>query len=126
MQYARKSLEKKHKTRLQFKIGIGCGALKLTHVGGVDDKWDLLVKGAALEQAVFAEGCAVPGDTVVSHKAWECVAPVASGKEHASGNYFLKGLKKQAKATARASLLQSSFAFAAGRGRPRRRCKAAR
>ncbi|MEC9464385.1 MAG: adenylate/guanylate cyclase domain-containing protein, partial [Myxococcota bacterium] len=100
MQYARKSLEKKHKTKLQFKIGIGCGALKLTHVGGVNDKWDLLVKGAALEQAVFAEGCAVPGDTVVSHKAWECVAPVASGKEHASGNYFLKGLKKQAKARA--------------------------
>ena len=55
MQYARKSSEKKHKTKLQFKIGID--AVRLATLAGVNDKWDLPVKGAALEQAVFAEGC---------------------------------------------------------------------
>jgi len=83
----------RYDAKISFKIGIGTGDLQLAHVGGVDQRWDLLMKGKALEKAVSAEGCASPGDTVLEHDAVSFVSKYVIGKDDA-WYYFLKDLKK--------------------------------
>lgn len=78
---------------ISFKIGIGTGGLQLAHVGGVNQRWDLLMKGKALEKAVSAEGCASPGDTVLEHDAVSLVSSYVIGRDDA-WYYFLRDLKK--------------------------------
>ena len=66
MQGARVRMEQATGAHLEFKIGIGSGLIRLCHLGGLDGKWHLLLKGAGFEEAVFAEGSAKPGDTIIA------------------------------------------------------------
>ena len=66
MQGARVRMEQATGAHLEFKIGIGSGVIRLCHLGGQDGKWHLLLKGPGFEEAVFAEGSAKPGDTIIA------------------------------------------------------------
>ena len=91
------SFADKYKPDIRFKIGIGTGDLQLAHVGGVSKRWDLLMKGKALERAVTAEGSAVPGDIVLDHASVAYISSVAIGKDDVFAGFFLKELKKKPK-----------------------------
>jgi class 3 adenylate cyclase/tetratricopeptide (TPR) repeat protein len=40
--------------RVRLRIGVGCGAIDVSYVGGVEDRWECLVSGSAVEQSVTA------------------------------------------------------------------------
>ena len=85
----------RYKPEISFKIGIGSGDIQLAHVGGINQRWDLLMKGKALERAVTAEGSAVPGDIVLEHGAATTIQGVAEGRDEVFGGFFLKKLSKK-------------------------------
>jgi class 3 adenylate cyclase len=68
-----------HGVRLNLRCGIGSGDLWSAHVGGVADRWALLVAGEPLTQAVAAMSAATAGESAVSAAAWAHIAPVADG-----------------------------------------------
>ena len=70
-QGAKVVLEQSTGAHLEFKIGIGSGPIRLCHLGGKEGKWHLLLKGKGFGEAVFAEGSAKPGDTIVSPSTYE-------------------------------------------------------
>ena len=86
-------LEKKLGEVLKFKQGLAVGDLDLVYVGGVDEKWEFLIKGEALEHAVFAEGCASPGDIILSPKLFKLIATRVVAKSLSSGCYLLRDKK---------------------------------
>ncbi len=51
---------------LSLKVGIGAGELVALHLGGVFDRWELLLSGEPLEQVSVAEHQARPGDVILS------------------------------------------------------------
>jgi len=73
------SLEPIDGHRLRLRVGIGSGDLVALHVGGVSDRWEHLVAGPALDEAVTAKERAEPGETVVSHSVWEFLRAHAQG-----------------------------------------------
>eukprot|EP01083_Nonionella_stella_P306186 1071208_1 len=58
---------------LSVKIGIGYGASSLLFVGGQFGRIEYLLCGSALKQAFDCEGCADPGDVVISTQAYKYV-----------------------------------------------------
>ena len=69
--------------RLTSKAGIASGEVVAMHVGGVFDRWELLLGGAPLIQMGAAEHQARPGDVVLSPEAWALVRGVLRG--HGAG-----------------------------------------
>lgn len=55
--------------RLALKAGIGCGGLLALFVGGVRDRWELLLAGSPLVQMSQAERRAEPGEIILSPEA---------------------------------------------------------
>jgi class 3 adenylate cyclase len=55
------------------RIGIGCGPVKLTFVGGAAGQWQCLLRGSAYKAAVRAESLAEPGQVILSPLACETV-----------------------------------------------------
>src|SRR5262249_20332916 len=64
---------------LSLKVGIGAGQQVVMCLGGVRDRWELLVAGEPLEQVGVAEHQAQPGDVVLSPAAWTLANSVLSG-----------------------------------------------
>ncbi len=54
---------------LPMRVGIGAGSLLATTTGGIDDRWELIVVGAALTGMAAAEAQAAPGQVVVAPEA---------------------------------------------------------
>ena len=65
--------------RLLSKIGIGAGEIAVLHVGGIRNRWELLITGEPLVQIGLAEKCARPGDVVFSPEAWPLVSDGCGG-----------------------------------------------
>ena len=65
--------------RLSSKVGLGAGEVAWMFVGGVRDRWELLLAGSPLVQMGEAEHLARPGDVVLSAEAWARVADRAVG-----------------------------------------------
>ena len=64
---------------LLSKIGIGAGDIATLHVGGVRNRWELLIAGEPFVQIGRAEHCARPGDVIFSPEAWPHVSDVCGG-----------------------------------------------
>ena len=64
---------------LLSKIGIGAGDIATLHVGGVRNRWELLIAGEPFVQIGRAEKCARPGDVIFSPEAWPHVSDVCGG-----------------------------------------------
>ncbi|GIW78337.1 MAG: hypothetical protein KatS3mg105_0144 [Gemmatales bacterium] len=60
--------------RLHVKVGIGAGDIVVMHLGGVRDRWEILVAGDPLAQVGHAEKDARSGEVVLSPQAWQYVA----------------------------------------------------
>lgn len=55
--------------RLSLKVGVGAGEVLAVHVGGVFDRWEYVIAGDAMSQAVQAQEQAQPGMAVLSFHA---------------------------------------------------------
>ncbi len=56
--------------RLTLRVGIGTGEVYIATVGGERGRWELLVAGSPITQAINAQKLADPGQTVLSPQAW--------------------------------------------------------
>ena len=80
--------------RLSMKLAIGAGEVLTEHLGGVFDRWELLVAGQPLAQVGVANGKADPGDIMVSAEAWRLIADHATGDVLDNGAVRLAGLAR--------------------------------
>jgi class 3 adenylate cyclase len=71
--------------RLCSKAGIACGEVVAMHVGGVFDRWELLLSGEPLARMGLAEHQARPGDVVLAPEAWALVREACAGTPLAHG-----------------------------------------
>jgi class 3 adenylate cyclase len=74
-------LEAPNGVRLRFRSALGFGDVWAATVGGVAGRWELLVSGEPLTEAVRAMSVAAPGDVVVGARAWTRMAPHARGRD---------------------------------------------
>ena len=58
---------------LATRIGIGAGRASIATVGGTQGRWELLVSGPALQDAVRSEASGRPGQVVIAESAWRHV-----------------------------------------------------
>ncbi|PYR47649.1 MAG: hypothetical protein DMF89_18035 [Acidobacteria bacterium] len=65
---------------LRLRTGLGFGKVWAATVGGVAGRWELLVSGEPLREAVRAMSFAAPGDVAVGASAWARLAPHAHGR----------------------------------------------
>ena len=56
--------------RFATRIGLSAGELSIAFVGGVGDRWELIVDGPALHGAADAERVCPPGEVVLSPTTW--------------------------------------------------------
>ncbi len=78
--------------RLACKVGIGAGEVASMFVGGVRDRWELLVAGDPLVQMGRAEHHARPGEAVLSREAWALAWQGCAGDLLEDGGVRLKGV----------------------------------
>ena len=57
--------------KLSLKLSIGAGEVAAEHLGGVFNRWELLIAGGPLSQVGVANGQASPGQVVVAREAWK-------------------------------------------------------
>ncbi|MGE3819310.1 MAG: AAA family ATPase, partial [Isosphaeraceae bacterium] len=73
-------LPAKEGVRLSCRIGIGAGTLWALDVGGVRDRWELLIAGEPLAQIARAYHRAAPCEVVFSPEAWARVDRACEGQ----------------------------------------------
>jgi class 3 adenylate cyclase len=78
--------------RLQLRVGIGVGDVWAGSVGGVAGRWELLVAGEPLTQAVRAMSAVDSGEVALSADVWERVAFHGHATKLASGAVRLESL----------------------------------
>ena len=82
------------KVSLSLHIGVGLGNLALFLVGGAYGRWECVVEGEVIGQVGGAEGCAEPGEVVLSAQAWRMVEQLrARGEDKPGGDGFVKLLE---------------------------------
>jgi class 3 adenylate cyclase/tetratricopeptide (TPR) repeat protein len=78
--------------QLSLRIGVGAGDAIAMHVGGVRDRWELLLAGDPFSQMSLAEHQAQPGDVVLSPEAWSLVREAGTGTELEHGTVRLQSI----------------------------------
>jgi class 3 adenylate cyclase/tetratricopeptide (TPR) repeat protein len=81
-----------------LRIGVGAGEVEVLDVGGVRERRELLVAGAAVPETTGAAGQAEPGQVVLSARAWSLVEAAAAG-EPVPGGVRLRRLAPPARGT---------------------------
>src|SRR5262249_44482100 len=79
--------------RLSLKLSIGAGEVTTACLGGVFDRWELLVAGDPLAQVAPANALAHPGDVVLSPAAWQLAEGACDGEPLADGFRRLGGAR---------------------------------
>jgi class 3 adenylate cyclase len=74
-------LEAPNGVRLRLRSGLGFGDVWAATVGGVTGRWELLVSGEPLSEAVRAMSVAAPGDIAAGANAWTRLAAQAHGRD---------------------------------------------
>ncbi|NUM47196.1 MAG: AAA family ATPase, partial [Anaerolineales bacterium] len=64
---------------LSMKIGIGAGDVAVVHLGGVFNRWEVLVGGDPVVQSHTAESRANPGEVILSPHAYRLIRAFANG-----------------------------------------------
>ncbi len=78
--------------RLRVKLVVGAGELTASRLGGVFDRWELLIAGDALRQLGLAGDHARPGDAILSTEARALLGDDAAGEEAPDGALRLHAL----------------------------------
>ena len=71
---------------LSLKIGVGAGDLQVLQVGGLFNRWEILLVGRPLRELGSTDQYARRGDTVLTPFAWETIAANADGEVLESGH----------------------------------------
>ena len=91
---------------LSLHIGVGLGSLALFLVGGAYGRWECVVEGEVIAQVGGAEGCAEPGEVVLSAEAWQMVKQLHGQGEDRPGG-FVKLLRLPPRAPMALQLLRA-------------------
>jgi class 3 adenylate cyclase/tetratricopeptide (TPR) repeat protein len=67
--------------KLSLRAGVGAGPVAVVTVGGVFDRWEVVVVGPAVVEATAAAGAGEPGWVVLGSRAWDLVRPGGTGTE---------------------------------------------
>lgn len=79
--------------RFATRIGIGAGDATIATVGGDEGRWELLVSGEALRDAVAAEHAATAGQVLLSARSTSLLGARARGTRRADGQVALEALE---------------------------------
>ena len=74
---------------LVIRTGIAAGRVQAVHLGGMLDRWELLVSGSAISQVSTTMQQAAPGTIVLSPGAQELLGKEAHGKSFGEGYFTL-------------------------------------
>ena len=94
---ARKKLENFHvgDRTLSTRIALGTGSIALTGLGGVFNRWEMVITGDALEQISKAQKTLKPGQIIVSAEAWEHIKGYGLGVSAEEGRMLLNRINSQ-------------------------------
>ncbi len=94
---ARKQLENFHvgDRTLSTRIALGTGSIALTGLGGVFNRWEMVITGDALEQISKAQKTLKPGQIIISAEAWEHIKGYGLGVQAEEGRMLLNGINSQ-------------------------------
>jgi class 3 adenylate cyclase/tetratricopeptide (TPR) repeat protein len=73
VQSALHNYEAGEEVRLSLRIGLAAGEVVMAYIGGVDQRWEVVVSGLPLTQVSAAERQALPGQVVIAPEAWELI-----------------------------------------------------
>ena len=77
---------------LSCRIGIAAGTVCTAEVGGVGNRWELLVGGEPVAQAAAAQKQGEPGQVVVSAAAWSLISHCTQGEALGAGSWRLSNV----------------------------------
>ncbi|WP_322510386.1 AAA family ATPase [Chloroflexus sp.] len=77
---------------LRARVGIGAGEVTLMHLGGIFNRWELLIIGEAVSDAGSAEAAAPPGEVALTSAAWALVQPWCEATPLTTGHWRLTTL----------------------------------
>jgi class 3 adenylate cyclase/tetratricopeptide (TPR) repeat protein len=80
---------------LSTRIAVTAGQIALTRLGGVFNRWEMVVTGDAIEQIGRAQPSLPPGAIVASPEAWERLAAHAIGNPAQAGHISLSGIRSK-------------------------------
>jgi class 3 adenylate cyclase/tetratricopeptide (TPR) repeat protein len=94
---ARKKLENFHAgdRALSTRIALGAGRIVLTGLGGVFNRWEMVVTDDAVEQVGRPQSFLKPGEIILSPEAWEQLQDRAWGDILEAGHVRLRGINSQ-------------------------------
>jgi len=94
---ARKKLEnyRVRERTLSTRIAIGAGQLSLMGLGGVFNRWESVVTGAALTQVGRAQAMLQPGQIILSQQAWKSIEHKAEVISAPEGHMLLNSLHSE-------------------------------
>ncbi|MDQ3004071.1 MAG: adenylate/guanylate cyclase domain-containing protein, partial [Chloroflexota bacterium] len=78
---------------LVIRTGITAGGVQAVHLGGMFQRWEMLVAGEAISEVSVTMQQAAPGTIVLSQTAQELLGKEARGKQSAQGYLTLSGLE---------------------------------
>ncbi len=78
---------------LSTRIAISAGEIGLSGLGGVFNRWEVIITGDAIEQVSLAQASLKPGQISVSPAAWKSLYWRALGDPLEDGYMLLKGIK---------------------------------
>jgi len=91
---ARKKLEnfRAGDRALSTRIALGAGQVTLTGLGGVFNRWEMIVAGNAVEQVGKAQALLKPGQIIASPEAWQQLKAHSFGDLVEGGHVLLNGI----------------------------------
>ena len=84
--------------RLSLKLAIGAGEVAAEHLGGVFNRWELLIAGGPLSQVGVANGQASPGQVVAAREAWALLRDSGTATPLNEGVMLLSALTRRTRA----------------------------
>jgi class 3 adenylate cyclase/tetratricopeptide (TPR) repeat protein len=80
---------------LSTRIAVTAGQIAITRLGGIFNRWEVVVTGDAIEQIGRAQTSLPPGAIVVSPEAWKRMAKHAIGNPALGGHMSLSGIRSK-------------------------------
>ncbi len=77
---------------LSLRVGIGASRIAAVQIGGLGGRWELIITGSALAEALTAEGIARPGEVVVAPRVWSLIANHVRGRSAGDGYVHVEAL----------------------------------
>ncbi|WP_322495324.1 AAA family ATPase [Chloroflexus sp.] len=77
---------------LRARVGIGAGEVTVMHLGGIFDRWEILIIGEAVRDAGAAEATAPPGEVALTAAAWQLAQPWCQAAPLPGGYWRLTAL----------------------------------